>query len=89
VIINCIVGWGNLAQITGQAEVAAKVCGVVEMLLQTNHEKLNSPEREMYEQVMIALRSQLNDDVFAKVWSEGHAMRMEQVIKLVLDKTHE
>jgi hypothetical protein len=77
-IIKGLVGWANLAQTIGQTERTMKICAALEVLLQTNNGNLVSPEREIYERVVTTLRSQLNDDVFAKVWAEGRAMTLEE-----------
>jgi hypothetical protein len=54
------------------------------MFIQTNDEKLIAPERETYERVIIALRSQLNDESFTKVWAQGHAMTMDEAVAYAL-----
>ena len=65
--------------------MATKICGFVDMSLQTNNEKLISPEREMYEHVITALRSQLTDEAFTIAWTEAHALTLEEGIEFVLE----
>jgi len=83
-IIKCLVGWANLAQTTGQTEQATKVCGAVEALLQTTMGNLVSPEQEIYRQMVVTLRTQLDELTFTKIWTEGQAMTLAQAISYSL-----
>jgi predicted ATPase/class 3 adenylate cyclase/DNA-binding XRE family transcriptional regulator/Flp pilus assembly protein TadD len=83
-IANCLVGCANLAQATGQAKRATKLCGAVSALLKAIAARLVSPEREMYEHTVNALRAQLDKGTFSKAWAKGQAMTAQQAIEYAL-----
>ena len=83
-IINCLVGWANLAETTGQTEQATKVCGAVEALLQTTIGHFVSPEREIFQRTVSALHAQLDESTFAKTWAEGQAMTLDEAVAYAL-----
>jgi tetratricopeptide (TPR) repeat protein len=83
-ITNCLVGWANLAQATGQVARATKLCGSVEASLQAIAAHLLSPEREMVERTVAALRAQIDEATFNALWTEGRAMSMEQAVAFAL-----
>ena len=85
-IIKCLVGWVNLAQTTGQTEQATKVCGAVEVLLQTTMGHLVSPEQEIYRRTVVALRAQLDELTFNKIWTEGQIMTLDQAVAYALEE---
>ena len=86
-IINCLVGWANLAQIKGQTEQATKVCGAIEALLQTTMGHLVHPEQDIYRRTVANLRAQLNELTFIQKWAEGQTITLDEAIILALTDT--
>jgi predicted ATPase len=88
-IVDCLVGCANLAQTTGQTERATKLCGAVSALLKAIAARLVSPEREMHEHTVTALRAHLDEAPFSKAWAEGMTMTMQQAIEYALATENE
>ena len=85
-IINCLIGWANLAQTIGQKEQATKVCGALEVLLQAMKGNLVSPEREIFQRIVVDLRTQLDETTFMKTLAEGRGMTLDETVRFALKK---
>src|SRR5436190_1597785 len=69
----------------GQLERAATLFGSVDRLLESMTAVLSGDERQVYDQNLAIARSSLNEEAFARTWSEGRAMSTEQAIEFALE----
>jgi non-specific serine/threonine protein kinase len=83
-IARCLMGLADLRQMYGHVEQAARVLSFVEPWLQSNQIQLVQFDRSNYERSVTAARAQLDKATFAKAWSEGRALTMEQAIELAM-----
>jgi len=83
-IARCLMGFADLRQVHGHMEQAARVLSFVEPWLQSNQIQLVHFDRTNYERSVTAARAQLDEETFAKAWTEGRALTMKQAIELAM-----
>jgi predicted ATPase/transcriptional regulator with XRE-family HTH domain len=83
---HCLPGLAGVLGITGKPEPAARLFGAMEALLEGLEMtgQLDPPDQKELDHYVAEVRSQLDPEVFAKSWSEGRAMTMEQAIAYAL-----
>jgi hypothetical protein len=59
--------------------------GAVDSLLESMTAVLSGDNRQVYEQNLVGVRSLLNEKTFARAWSNGKAMSMEEAIEYALE----
>jgi hypothetical protein len=69
----------------GHMEQAARVLSFVEAWLQFNQIQLVHFDRSNYECSVTEARVQLDEATFAKAWTEGHAMTLEQAMEYAFE----
>jgi predicted ATPase/class 3 adenylate cyclase/Tfp pilus assembly protein PilF len=84
-IAESLLGWADLAIARDQAQRAGKLLGAVDHLLQESGATLWPTDQDEYEQCTNAARSQLGEDGFERLRSEGRAMSMEEAIEYALE----
>jgi DNA-binding CsgD family transcriptional regulator/tetratricopeptide (TPR) repeat protein len=62
------------------AESAARLLGTVQVLIETVGFQLEPDDRERFNGYVAAARTQLGEQAFDKVWSEGQAMTVDEAI---------
>jgi tetratricopeptide (TPR) repeat protein len=79
-IADALVGFVDVAAMTGQAERAARLLGAAEALYQAAGVALPPYDRPNYERAMTTTRASLGDEVFASLRTEGRGLVIEEVI---------
>jgi predicted ATPase/class 3 adenylate cyclase len=69
-----------IAKVQEEAERAARLFGAAEDLRENINIPMMSPERVEYDREVNDLRANMDESAFAKAWSEGRSMTMEQAI---------
>jgi hypothetical protein len=83
-IASVLEGLAKLTVAQQQAKLAAQLLGAAEALREAIGTPLLPDERADYEQTLAAARTALGEEAFARVWAEGRATPLEQVISNVL-----
>jgi hypothetical protein len=83
-IASVLEGFAKLTVAQQQAKLAAHLLGAAEVLREAIGAPLLPDERADYEQTLAAARTALGEEAFARVWAEGRATPLEQVISNVL-----
>jgi DNA-binding NarL/FixJ family response regulator len=79
-IADCLEGFARIASGQGNAEGAARLYAVTQVLRQRIGVSQVSVERAECERDVEATRAQLGEAVFEAAWTEGGAMTLEQAI---------
>jgi predicted ATPase/DNA-binding CsgD family transcriptional regulator len=81
VIALCLEGLGGAAMTQSLSRWAAQLWGAAERLRETRMLPMPSVIRhKMHEPVVAMARDQLGEEAFARAWSQGRAMTLEQVL---------
>jgi predicted ATPase/DNA-binding SARP family transcriptional activator len=83
-IARCLEGLAALAVAAGPSELAARLFGAAEALRDAIGDPLPPPDQAEHEERVAALRAAMQRRVFTRVWAEGRAMTLEQVIEHAL-----
>jgi hypothetical protein len=84
---HCLIGWAGVAGARHQPVRAVRLLGALERMLETIGSRLTPADRDHYDPVYAAARSQLNEAAWAAAWAEGQAMTMEEAIAYALAET--
>jgi non-specific serine/threonine protein kinase len=87
-IAESLPGLAVVAQAGGRPQLATKLLGAVEALLEHIDARLDPIERADFDRTLAAARAQLDEAAFAKAWAEGQAMTLEQAIEFALKETN-
>jgi len=79
----CLMGFAGLLAVTGKSEEAAQLFGAVESLLQS----MELAEQKEFDHSVSVVRGQLDEATFAKAWTKGRAMTLDQAIVYALEET--
>jgi predicted ATPase/class 3 adenylate cyclase/transcriptional regulator with XRE-family HTH domain len=82
-----LAGIAGAALRLGHLERAARLFGAVAALLASLHAVLAPADKLVYDRDVDAVRTQLDDATFVKVWAAGHTMTLEEAIAEALDDT--
>ena len=77
-------GYAGLAAAQGRAECAARLLGTAAALRETISSPMAPFDQPEYDRDVAAVRSQLDEALFATAWAEGQAMTLEQAIAYAL-----
>lgn len=69
---------------SGRLAVAVGLLGAAEILREESGVPLVTVERQRYEEYMAALRSQVNNETFTRLWAEGRAMPEDEAVDRAL-----
>jgi predicted ATPase/class 3 adenylate cyclase len=84
-IASCLIGLGGVAVAEGQQERAARLFGAAEALFEAIGVSLKPSDRpNYYDRSVAAVRAELGEEVFAKAWSQGRKMTVEEAIGYAL-----
>ncbi|HLO14763.1 MAG TPA: tetratricopeptide repeat protein [Anaerolineales bacterium] len=86
-IAESLPGLAAVAQADGRSQLATKLLGAVEALLEHIDARLDPIERADFDRTLAAARAQLDEAAFAKAREEGRAMTLEQAIEFALKET--
>jgi tetratricopeptide (TPR) repeat protein len=84
----CLIGLAGVLGATGDSDRAVQVLGAVDAAMTANGMPLDSPDQIAYEEILAQLHTQLDDVLFAEVWSVGKQLTIEQAIDLALQGTN-
>jgi hypothetical protein len=84
----CLAAFAALRAAEGRVADAARLCGAVEVLLESLHTGLLPLDHALYERTLAELRGKLDAAAFTAAWAEGHALEVEQAIALAVDEPH-
>ncbi len=76
----------QVAAVRGEAERAARLFGVAEMVDHNLRVHLYAHTAGLYEQGVAAARAQLGDEQFAALYAEGQAMTLEEAVAYALEE---
>jgi len=87
----CLEGLAELIAERGEPERAARLFGASEALLEAvgAPRYVHAQDRALYERAVEALRSRLNEEAFAAIWSEVRAMTLGQAVEYALSEEEE
>jgi predicted ATPase/transcriptional regulator with XRE-family HTH domain len=77
---------GLVAAALGDAKRAARLWGAASAWREASNEPLPPTYQRDYAASVTQARTQLGEEVYASIWSEGHAMSPEQAIALALEE---
>jgi predicted ATPase/DNA-binding CsgD family transcriptional regulator len=80
VLVGTLAGLAGLALGAQQPEQAARLLGVVEAQLAVYRDALGAADWADYAACIAAARAQLDPAVFARLWSEGRGLTLEQAL---------
>jgi len=83
-VANQLECFAFIAKAHEQPERATKLFGAAELLRELINIDMSQMERVEYEREVSSLKANMDEKVFAVLWSEGRTMTMEQAIELVL-----
>jgi len=87
-MIGCLSGFAGIFGMTGKPEQAAWLFGAFEQLLKSNR-SLEPPDQKEFNHYVAIVRAQLDETTFAKAWTDGCEMTLEQAIAFALKETDE
>jgi tetratricopeptide (TPR) repeat protein len=73
-----------IAKAQGEVERAYKLLGAAEALREKINIAMTPQERDEYERAIADLKSNLDEEQYTSLWSEGRSMTMEQAIQFTL-----
>ena len=82
-IMHTLVGYGSIAALRTQPERAARLLGTAEGLRILLSADIPRVFLAGLEPIIASIRAQLGDELFARIWSEGQGMHLEQALGLV------
>lgn len=85
-VAACLAAFAGIAVAQTKWARAAKIFGVVEVLLRAIGATLLPLDRAEYDRNVATLRAQLAEATFAAAWAEGRAMTLEQAIEYALEE---
>jgi predicted ATPase/DNA-binding SARP family transcriptional activator len=85
-ITHCVLRIADLAFAQGRLERAARLYGACQNLRESHQAELHSYDREESEQNLALLRNMLDEAQFASIWTQGHAMTLDEAVAYALDK---
>jgi tetratricopeptide (TPR) repeat protein len=74
-----------LAAAQNQFERSTRLFGVAEMLYPQLRFEMSAKERAQHDQAVAAARAALGEEAFAKFWSEGQGMTLEEAVAYALE----
>jgi len=77
---------GRQVAAKGQPELAARLFGVSESILQDLGASLQPADKIEIDRYLDDIRTQLDERTFEKAWAEGRAMSLEDAVALALDE---
>jgi tetratricopeptide (TPR) repeat protein len=80
VLVGTLAGLAGLADGAQQPEQAARLLGVVEAQLVVYRDALGAADWADYAACVAAVRAQLDPAVFARLWTEGRGLTLEQAL---------
>jgi hypothetical protein len=86
---DCLAGYAGVLVMSGKADLAARLFGAVESLLESIAGRLDPSDQKEFDYYVAAIRGQLDDAKFEKAWAEGRAMTLEQAIEFALKETQD
>jgi predicted ATPase/DNA-binding SARP family transcriptional activator len=83
----CLAGFAAIAVLQGQYERAVQILAAVEMQLDSIGVRLLFLDKKEYELNLAFLRANMDEKLFAKFWSKGQVMSLEQAIASGLEES--
>ncbi len=77
---------GGVAGASGLPERGARLLGASEAMREAIGSMLEPEDRIEYDRDVAIVRSQLDEEAFAKAWAEGRRMSMEQAVAYALEE---
>ena len=79
-IILSLSGLADLAEVRGQAVLAARLCGMAAALRDAAGCVMDGADQKNYERTVAMARAQLETTTFEAAWAAGRAMTLEQAV---------
>ncbi len=80
-------GFAALAVQRGESEMAARLAGATEQLRESINYNIEPAERRFRAVYLAELKTKMDAAAFAKLYEQGHKMKLEEVVALCLEKT--
>lgn len=89
VIALSLGGFAGLLGMSGKPKEAAQLFGGAEALLDAIGiaGRMDQSDQKEFDRYVAIVRSQLDNETYARAWAEGHKMNLEQLIAFVLKET--
>lgn len=85
-VLACLAGFADIAVVQGKFERAAQIMAAVESQLAAMGMRLLPVDKLEYERNLALLRIQLDEKKFAKFWTKGKAMSLDDTIDFALEE---
>src|SRR5438876_5841502 len=79
-IANCLEGLAAVVAVQGLSEWAARLCGVAQTIRETIYASRPPAGQIIFDQAVDIAKTKLGEEAFAKTFSEGKAMTIEEVL---------
>jgi len=84
-VINCFVGFSRIALIRGDTNLAVKLSGAADALLNTLQAKMDVDVRSLHSQTILTAQAALSEEAFNDAWDEGKDFNLDEATALVLE----
>jgi tetratricopeptide (TPR) repeat protein len=90
-LMDCLAGFAGVFGMSGKPERAARLFGGVEALLERSGMRggMDPADQKEIDHYVTHVRSQLDETVFTRAWSEGQALTLDQAIEYALADVRE
>jgi len=85
-MIICLAGFAAVLGIRGEFEKSARLFGAFESLLEGSKMQLDPMDRNEIDHFMAVVRTQLDEATWAKAWTEGYDITLEEAIEYALEE---
>ena len=85
-IEGCLIGFAGLIAGKGNLACAVRILSAIDAAIKVYGGQLDSPDRAVYERILVEVHAQLDDTVFDGTWSEGQQLTIEQAIEVALSE---
>jgi tetratricopeptide (TPR) repeat protein len=88
-ILVCLTGFAGIMGMTGKSEEAARLFGAAEALFEAIGigGRRDPADQKEFDQYVAVVRGQLDTATFAKAWTVGRALTLEQAVEFGLEAT--
>jgi predicted ATPase/DNA-binding CsgD family transcriptional regulator len=84
-----LMGLAEVARLRGMAERAAKLVGTSEGVISAPNAHYEPAMRAEVERITAAVRAEIDEETFARLWAEGQSMSLEETIEYALEPISE
>ena len=82
-----LMGIAGVTAVSGNPQLAARLLGATEAILELNGHTIQPTDQEDYERSINEARSRLDEETFNAIWAEGRTLSLDEVIQLALTES--